>query len=145
MRHLADCRRQERIARRLAAARSHVLARLRCAMASDVEGFRAAGGDRSRVAVHCRNGHSAQGFVVERSDDGIRTRSVAVDLEPGALKCRYETCGGSVDAGSDQRVLSVNIGDEGVPLSVWEAGCERRFESVDALRAFLLAPILGSV
>jgi hypothetical protein len=142
-RHAADRRREERAATRLASVRSRVLAELRCAIALDIEGFLDADGDRSGFGLTCQNGSSAQGFVVSCTDNRIRTRRLAIDLEAGTLTCRYDICGGGIGV-ADQGVLAIEIGNGGAALSLWEAGLARTFTTVDALSAFLLAPILGA-
>ncbi len=142
--HAADCGREARTATRLAAVRSRVIADLRRAMALDIEGFLGADGDRSRSGLTCRNGSSAQGFVVSRTDAGAGTRSLAVDLEGGTLSCRYETGGSHVGGRPDRRGLAIEIGNDGTALSLWDGGVNRTFATVDVLSAFLLAPILGA-
>ena len=144
VRHTADCRREERIAHRLAAVRARVLADLRCAIALDIEGFLHADGDRSASALSCGNHGPAQGFVVSRTDDRLGTRRLAVDLTAGTLRCSYDAPGSHIGAASAQRVLAVDIGRDGATLSLWDGGLDRTFATVDALSAFLLAPILGA-
>jgi hypothetical protein len=144
IRHAADSGREEARVRRLAAARSRVVAHLRCAMALDIEGFVGADGDSSVSALTCQNGSSVQGFVVSRMDGRIRTRRHCVDLEAGTLSCRYDNGGnGTSDGASDRRVLAIDIGDDGSALTLWDDGVARRFATVDVLSAFLLAPILA--
>jgi hypothetical protein len=143
VRHAADCRRNEETATRLAALHSNVLADLRCAIALHIEGFLGAGGDRSQVTLTGHNGGSARGFDVSRMEDGTRTRNLAVALEAGALSCRYDICGGSINGASDHRGLAIAIGNDGSALSLWDGGLHRTFATGEVLSAFLLAPILG--
>jgi hypothetical protein len=143
IRHAANCRREEGTARRLASVRSRVIADLRCAIASDIEGFLRADGDQSGSGLTCCNGSSAQGFVVSRTDAHVATRMLAVDLKAGTLSCRYETRGSSIGEPSNQRVLAIEIGNDGAALSLWDGGLDRTFATVDVLSAFLLAPILS--
>lgn len=142
IRHAADCRREQGTAKRLVAMRSRVLANLRSAIALDIEGFLGADGDKSGSALTCHNGSSAQGFVVVRVDESIGRRSLAVDVRAATLSCRYDLGGGSID-GTDQRVLTIDIGNDGSALSLWNGGLDRTFATVDVLSAFLLAPILA--
>lgn len=129
---------------RRAAMYSRVLASLRSAIALDIEGFLGADADRYGVRVTCHNGSSAQGFVVARMDDGIGRRNLTVDLTAGALSCRYEISGDALNRTSDRRVLALEIANCGSALSLWDGGRGRTFATVDALSAFLLAPILGA-
>jgi hypothetical protein len=145
IRHAADCRRNQETATRLAAVHSRVVAELRYAIALEIESFLGAHGDRSGLTFTCHDDGSAQGFVVSRMDDGIRTRHVAVDLKAGALSCRYDRCGGSANAASGQRELTMHIENDGSALSLWEGGLHRTFATIDALTVFLLAPILDEV
>jgi hypothetical protein len=91
----------------------------------------------------CHNSASPDGFIVSRTDAAVGTRRLAVDLGTGTLNCHYETRGG-IGQGSDQRHLAIEIGNNGVALSLWNQGLVRSFTTVDALSAFLLAPILGA-
>lgn len=143
VRHAATCRREEGAAKRLASVRARVVADLRRAIALDIEGFLGEDGDRSGTVLIC-NGKSAQGFVVSRTDDRVGSWSLAVDLNAGTLRCRYDACGGSVDAAAAQRMLAIEIGRDGTTLSLWDGGLDRRFATIDALSAFLLAPLLGA-
>ena len=145
VRHAADRRREEKIAHRLASVRTRILADLRSAIALDIEGFLHTDGDRSESALICNNGRSAQGFVVSRMDNRIGTRSLAVDLNAGTLSCRYDTRGSYIGGASAQRMLAIEIGRDGATLSLWDGGLDRTFATVDALSAFLLAPLLGTV
>jgi len=140
VRHAADCRRDERNAARLASIRSRVMAELRCAIAVDIEHFVRAEDGRSGSGVTCRNSGSAQGFVVSRTDGRVGPRRLAVDLEAGTLSCRYETSRGAIAEPSD---LAIDIGHNGSTLLQFDGGVARAFETVDALSAFLLAPILS--
>ena len=142
IRHTADCRRDEGTAKRLSAMRSRVLAKLRASIAVDIENFVGAHGDNSGSALSCHNGSSAQGFVVLRIDDSIGRRSLAVDISATTLRCRYDMSGGSIN-GTEQRVLTIEIGQDGSALSLWNGGLDRTFATVDVLSAFLLTPILG--
>jgi hypothetical protein len=141
VRHATDCRRDERNAGRLASVHSRVLAELRCAIALDIEHFLRAGDGRSGSGVTCCNSGSAQGFVVSRTDGRVGLRRLAVDLEAGTLSCRYETGEGAIAL--DLPELAIDIGRNGSTLSQWAGGVARTFETVDALSAFLLAPIFG--
>lgn len=58
------------------------------------------------------------------------------DLTTGTLICHFET------RGEDERYLVIEIGDDGVALSLWNQRLVRRFASADPLSAFLLAPNL---
>jgi hypothetical protein len=142
-RHAADRRREVEAAKRVASVRSRVLADLRGAIVVDIEGFLGADGDRSRSALTCRNGSSARGFVISRTDACLGTRSLAVDLEAGSLSCRYDQPGSQIAGAPNPREIAVEIGDDGLALSWWDGGLVRRFTTVDTLSAFLLAPILG--
>jgi len=142
-RHAADCRRDERNAAQLASVRSRVMAELRCAIALDIEHFVRAEDGRSGSGVTCRNSGSAQGFVVSRTDGRVGPRRLAVDLEAGTLSCRYETGRGTSAEPSDLAELAIDIGHNGSTLLQFDGGVARDFETVDALSAFLLAPILS--
>jgi hypothetical protein len=74
-------------AKRLAAAGTRLLADLRCAIALDIEDFLRANGDRGGSALTCHDGSSAHGFAVSRTDAGLRTRSLVIDLKAGSLIC----------------------------------------------------------
>ena len=144
VRHAADRRRDEVTAARLAAMHTRILASLRCAVAFDIEAFLEADADRDGVTVTCHNGSSAQGFVVSRTDDGIGRRHLNVDLTAGTLSCRYETRGDAINGATDHHVSAIEIAQSGSALSLWNGGRVRTFATVDALSAFLLAPILGA-
>jgi hypothetical protein len=141
-RHAADCRREKATAARLASVHSRILADLRHAIALDIEGFLRKDGSRPGSLI-CHNTASPEGFIVSRTTDRIGTRRLAVDLKTGTLRCQYETLG-TIGSASDQRHLVIEIGNDGVALSLWIRGLVRRFANVDALSAFLLAPILGA-
>lgn len=143
IRHAADCRREMETAKRLAAVRSRVLANLRCAIASDIEHFLHADGDRAGSALTCRDGSSAHGFAISRTDAGLRTRSLMIDLKAGSLMCGYDQGENQIDRAPNLRGITIEIGNDGAALSWWDAGLVRRFASVNALSAFLLAPILS--
>lgn len=144
VRHASDRRRDDVAATRLAAMHSRILAGLRCAVALDIEAFLGADADPYGVIVTCHNGNSAQGFVVTRMDDGIGRRNLTVDLTGGALSCRYEICGDAINGATDRHVSAIEIAHSGSALSLWNGGRVRTFATVDALSAFLLAPILGA-
>jgi hypothetical protein len=138
IRHAADDRLRKEAARRLASVRSRVLAELRCAIASGIEGFLQA--DQGHpVELTCQNGHSAQSFVVSRTDDRLASRRLAVDLEAGTLICRYDLPGGG---GVSREVLAIDIAVGTAALSLWDEGVERPFTTVETLSTLLLAPIL---
>src|SRR5581483_657615 len=142
VRHAATRRRQHVEAARLASMHSRVIADLRSAIASDLEGF-VASPDRSAASlVTCRNGASAEGFVV-RLDEPEGARSLTVDLGDGTLQCRYEITSHAADASVAERSVTIEIGD-GLAVSTWTEGVSRVFETAEVLGAFLLAPILGS-
>jgi hypothetical protein len=144
IRHAADCHRNEEAATTLTPVHASVVADLRSAIALEIEGFLGAHGDQPGLTLICHNG-SAQGFVVSRMDDGIRTRDLAVDLKARAVRCRYDICDGSSSAISDQRELAIHIENDGSALSLWEGGLHRTFATADVLSVFLLAPILDDV
>ena len=141
--HAADCRREMETAKRLAAVRSRVLADLRCAIALDIEDFLRADGDRAGPALTCRDGSSAHGFAISRTDAGLRTRSLVIDLEAGSLICCYDQGGSRTGGAPNPRGITIDIGD-GAALSWWDAGLVQRFATTAALSAFLLAPILDA-
>ena len=143
IRHAADRRRDERVAKRHASRRSRVLAGLRCAVALDIEGFLDAVDDQPRSALTCHNSRSAEGFVVSRTGDFIGTRRLAVDLEADALICRYEIGDRARGTAVEQWTLAVDVGKDGASLSLRNGDRVRSFGTVDALSAFLLKPILG--
>jgi hypothetical protein len=130
-------------AKRLAAVRSRVLADLRCAIALDIEDFLRADGDRAESALTCHDGSSAHGFAISRTDAGLRTRSLVIDLEAGSLMCCYGQGGSQLGGAPNPRRITIDIGNDGAALSWWDAGVVRWFATVDTLSAFLLAPILG--
>lgn len=140
-RHAADRRREEKTANHLASVRVRILAELRCAIALDIEAFLRADGDESDLT--CANGRSAQGFVVSTTNDRAFARSLAVDLNAGTLRCRYDDGRRSpVHTGFAPEVLAIEMGRDGATLSFWDGGVDRRVATVDALSAFLLAPLL---
>ena len=143
-RHVADCRHEEAAAKRRASVHSRVVADLRHAIALDIEGFLRENGNRPGAALICRNDASPEGFIVLRTDNVIGTRRLAVDLRTGRLNCHYETRR-QIGGPSDARSLVIEIGNDGVALSFWNRGLVRCFADVDALSAFLSAPILGAV
>jgi len=138
IRHVADDRLKKEAARRLASVRSRVLAELRCAITLGIEGFLQAD-DGQPVELTCHNGHSAQGFVVSRTDDRIASRRLAVDLEEGTLICRYDLPDGG---GVAREVLAIDIAVGTAALSLWDEGVESSFTTVGTLSALLLAPLL---
>jgi hypothetical protein len=141
IRHAADCRRSEETNARLDAVRARVLADLRCAIALDVEVFLHADSDRSGSALTCHDGNSAKGFAVSHTDDSICTRRLTVDLQAASLSCRYDHGGSAFSEASHQRAITIEIGNDGAVLSLWDEGLVRSFATVEALSAFLLAPI----
>jgi hypothetical protein len=143
IRHAANRRREEVACRRLASVHSRILAELRCAVALDIDAFLDADGDRRGSALTCQNGSSLQGFVISRADNRLGTRSVAIDLDGATLTCRYEICGNSIFV-TDQWAITIDIGNGGTALALWQAGLVRTFTTVEALGAFLLAPILDA-
>jgi hypothetical protein len=144
IRHAANRHREDVAFRRLASVHSRILAELRCAVALGIDAFLGADGDRPGSALTCQNGPSPQGFVISRADDRIGRRSAAIDLDGATLTCRYEMCGASIIGVTDQWVLAIEIGNGESGLALWQAGLARRFTTVDALSAFLLAPILAA-
>ena len=140
-RHAVECRRNDETARWLAAVRSRVFAELRSAIALDIERFLRAGGDRFGAGLTCHHGRSAQAFVVSQTDDSGGAQSLAVDLQGDSLRCRYDQRGPQLDRASAERGISIAIGTDNAALSWWQGGLVRRFATVDALSAFLLAPI----
>ena len=144
IRYAAERRHQDAVAVRLGSARSRVVAGLRCAIALDIETFLCANHDHAPASLSCLNAGPAQGFIVARMDDGVGTQRLAVDLIAGTLICRYDICGAGIDRASDRRVLAIGIESDGATASLWEEGRTHKFATVDALSAFLLAPILGA-
>ena len=141
-RHAAARLRADGEAKRLDATRSRVLAELRRAVALDIEGFIDSERHRSGLALRCENGESPEGFVVWSVDDRAGTTSLAVNLDAGTLTCRYDFRATGIRAAHRQQ-LAVDIGQADAALSLHEDGRTRRFD-VEALSAFLLAPMLGS-
>lgn len=144
VRHAAARRRQHAEAIRLASIYSRVIANLRCAIASDIEGFIAAGDPTSGSVLTCRNASSPEGFVVRRLDKSIGSRSLTVDLDEGTLQCHYDITGQAPDAIFARRSLTIQTGTDGIAASAWTDGVHGVFATVDMLSAFLLAPILGA-
>ncbi len=140
LRHAADRRRQDVDAARLASIHSRVIADLRRAIALDIEAFVAAVDQAPGSFVTCHNAGSPDGFVVRRVDGSSDARSLTVDLDEGTLRCRYEVTTPAADA----RSLTVHIAGDGGAVSLWTAGFHHVFATIDALGAFLLAPILGA-
>src|ERR1044071_7314700 len=90
VRHAVARRHQQAEAVRLASVHSRVIADLRRAIASDIEGFIAAVNQAPGSVLTCRNASSPEGFVVRRLDESIGSRSLTVELEEGTLRCRYD-------------------------------------------------------
>jgi len=141
IRHAADCRRSEETNARLDAVRARVLADLRCALALDLEVFLRADSDQSGSALTWHNGNSATGFAVSHTDDSTCTRRLTVDLQAASLSCRYDHGGSALSEALHQRVITIELRNDGVALSLWDEGLVRSFATVEALSAFLLAPI----
>ena len=76
--------------------------------------------------------------------DGIGRRHLSVELTAGALSGRYEICGDAINGATDHHVSAIEIANSGSAVSLWNGGRVRTFATVDALSAFLLAPILGA-
>lgn len=144
LRHAVACRRQHAEAVRLASIHSRVIADLRCAIVSDIEGFAAAADPTPGSLLTCRNASSPEGFVVRRLDESIGSRSLTIDLYEGRLQCRYDIRSQAPAAVFARRSLSIQIGTDGVGTSAWTDGVNYVFATVDLLAAFLLAPILGT-
>ena len=137
--HAADRRRDEEMAARLAAVRSRALADLRHAIALDIDRYLREVGDQRGSAQACLDG-SGQGFVVSFPNDAIGTRTLRVALKPTSFRCSCDRCD---DVGGASREVTVEIGPDG-SLSVWDAGLVQNFVTVEALSAFLLAPIVST-
>jgi hypothetical protein len=145
IRHAAARRRQHTDAVRLASVHSRVIADLRHAIASDIEGFIAAADQGPGSVLTCRNANSPEGFVVLRLDESIGSRSLTVDLDEGTLRCHYDVTRQAPRAIFARRSLTFQIGIDGVAAaSAWTDGVHCVFATVGLLGAFLLAPILGA-
>ncbi len=143
VRHVAARRREHVEAARQASVHSRVIADLRRAIASGIEGYVAETEPPPGSALTCRNASSPEGFVVHRVDESIGSRTLTVDLDEGTLRCHYDITQPAGDV-TVARSIAIQVGHDGVAASAWADGVNCEFATVDLLGTFLLAPILES-
>jgi hypothetical protein len=109
-------------------------------MAFDPKVFFHADSDQSGSALTWHSGNLAKGFAVSHTDDSTCTRRLTVDLQAASLSCRYDDGGSALSEALHQRAITIELGNDGAALSLWDEGLVRSFATVEALSAFLLAP-----